>query len=459
MAFCVLAKENPFGDLVVLEGEFIRTFLKNTPADYVKLYVFCQYALNNHVRCNTISELAVECALSVDTVKAGLDYFSKEELLRVVSQSPLAIEIRSVKDAANKKNSELPEIMSGCSDYFAALRSVIGRDLKPSEMEKAREWVDIYKMPESVVILMVQHCMQNLNKSNKKSRNIFAYFDKTVGAWVENGIVTDEDAELYINTYELEHHVVNDVMLHIGIRRMPSIEEVKLYEKWTKQWSMSHEAIIAACAETTKVANPSFAYLDKIIECIYQNLNNGDSAYDLLDAAREKRQEANNLLRTMGISGQVTQEFLDIIDSAKAIGFDSQAIMFIAREIARRAYKSIGSFENEITIWAERGIMTLDKIQEYNADKESNDEDIKKLYGIMGIEGAVNQANRKIYVTLIEKGFSKEKIFEAAKDCDDMRSLKRKLTAQVKQTASHNYNSREDLNDNIFTGLDELEDE
>ena len=29
----------------------------------------------------------------------------------------------------------------------------------------------------------------------------------------------------------------------------------------------------------------------------------------------------------------------------------------------------------------------------------------------------------------------------------------------MKQTASHNYNSREDINDDVFTGLDELEDE
>lgn len=104
MSFCVLAKENPFGDIVALEGEFVRTFLKDMPPEFVKLYVFCQYALTNDVRCGSISELASACAVTVESVEAALEYFSSEQLLSVASRSPLAIEVRSVREAAEKKN-------------------------------------------------------------------------------------------------------------------------------------------------------------------------------------------------------------------------------------------------------------------------------------------------------------------------------------------------------------------
>ena len=80
MSFCVLAKENPFGDIVALEGEFVRTFLKDMPPEFVKLYVFCQYALTNDVRCGSISELASACAVTVESVEAALEYFSSVRL-------------------------------------------------------------------------------------------------------------------------------------------------------------------------------------------------------------------------------------------------------------------------------------------------------------------------------------------------------------------------------------------
>jgi len=458
MSFCVFDNDNPFGDIVAIEGEFVRTFLKSTPSDYVKLYLFCQFALNNDVRCSSVAELASLCNLSVDTVISGLEYFSKEELIRVVSQSPLALQMRSVNDAALKKKSQLPEIMTGLSDYFAALRSITGKDLKPSEMEKAREWLDIYRLPQPVVIMMVQHCLQQLNKSGKKSRSQFAYFDKTAGSWAENGIFTVEDAEYYISTYELEHHVVNDVMLHIGIRRMPSVEEVKLYEKWTKQWGMSHEEVIAACTETTKVANPSFGYLDKIIEGLYSNGITGGSIGEIMDQRRAERERANKLLRTMGLSDQVTQEFMDIVQTAKLAGFDDEGLFYIARNLAKRVYKSVGSFEKELAIWKERSATTADKMQEYDEKASSKDDDIKKLYSVMGIEGQVSKNDRKIYKSLLEKGFKAEAILDAAKDCMNMTALKIKLVPNAKRTNAHDYNSRTDGVENIYTALDELED-
>ena len=461
MSLCVLAKDNPFGDVVVLEGEFVRTFLKDLPSDYIKIYLFCQYALSNDVRCNSMADLASACSLSINTVKDGIEYFSKERLLNVVNEHPFVVEVCSVREAAERKRCELPDIMSQSNDYLAALRSLIGRDLKQSELEKANEWVDILHMPQQVVMLMVQHCLQITNKSGKKTRNIFSYIDKTALSWVENDILTVEDAEYYISKYELEHHIVNDVMLHIGIRRMPSIEEVKLYEKWTNEWKMSHEAVLAACAETTKVANPSFAYLDKIIENLYMQLSNGSEATEILDSARYKREEAGGILKIMGLADQVSPELLDIIDTAKIAGFDSAAITYIARRLARRSYKSVGSLENELSLWADRGIYTEKQMQEYDNDKNSNDELIKQLYSVMSLDKAVSESDRKIFSALLKSGQTFEVIFETAKTCEDMRALKKKLLPQTKQTLAHNYNSHSDseLDNNIFVALDELEDD
>lgn len=458
MSFCVLARENPFGDIVALEGEFVRTFLKDMPAEYVKLYVFCQYALTNDVRCSSIAELASACSVTVETVRAGLEYFSQEQLMRVASQSPLAIEVRSVREAAEKKNSELPGIMSGYSDYFSAIRALIDRDMKPSEMEKAREWVEVYQLPEPVIMLMVQHCMINIRKSSRKTRNIFSYMDSAARSWAENGISTVEEAEHYLSVYELDHHVVNDVMLHIGIRRMPSVEEVKMYEKWVKEWGIPHEAVISACAETTKTANPSFAYLDKIISGMREGMANGDRPQELLETTRKKRDEAGRLLKTMGLPGQVTQELLDIVDTAKLSGFDSDALTAVARLLAKRAYKSVGSFEAELALWAGRGITTAEGIGQYGALKTANDERITKLYEAMGLDKQVTDTDRKIYSALADRGITQEQMLEAARTCTGMREIRQYFGGGAKRTAAHSYDAHNTPDSDVFTDIDELED-
>lgn len=458
MSFCVLAKENPFGDIVALEGEFVRTFLKDMPPEFVKLYVFCQYALTNDVRCGSISELASACAVTVESVEAALEYFSSEQLLSVASRSPLAIEVRSVREAAEKKNSELPGVLSGYGDYFAALRALVGREMKPSEMEKAKEWVEVYQLPEPVIMLLVQHCMDGIRKSSKKTRSIFAYIDAAARAWAENGITTLSEAEHYLSVYELEHHVVNDVMLHIGIRRMPSVEEVRLYEKWTGEWGFSHEDIINACAETTKTANPSFAYLDKIIEGMRDGAAKTGQTEEFLRKTRTKREEAAELLRTMGLGGNVTQELLDIIKAAKLSGFDAEALQFVAKTLGKRAYKSVESFERELALWQERGITTAKAMEEYNTARKGDDEKIKALYAAMGVDAAVSAEDRRIYSFLCAKGFTQEKMLAIANECSGMKELRRKLTGGAKRTSAHDYDERTSEQNDIYTALDELED-
>ena len=107
MSFCVLAKENPFGDIVALEGEFVRTFLKDMPPEFVKLYVFCQYALTNDVRCGSISELASACAVTVESVEAWRGYID--------------IWLADLKYVSSALSAEL----SAAPDYFAEAKPAI----------------------------------------------------------------------------------------------------------------------------------------------------------------------------------------------------------------------------------------------------------------------------------------------------------------------------------------------
>ena len=176
MPVFVCSPENPFGDIFAVEGEFVRSFLSEAPSDYVKVYLYCLYSLSPSSPCANLKDLAKGTGQTVEQVKSALEYFSGEMLLRVVSERPLSIEIRSVREAARLKAAAAPAGMLDYADYFASLRAILGgRELKPAEMEKARDWIEVYCLPQDVAVLMASHCLNNLQKEGKSARAPFNY--------------------------------------------------------------------------------------------------------------------------------------------------------------------------------------------------------------------------------------------------------------------------------------------
>lgn len=481
MPLCVYAQENPLGDIIAIEGEFIRSFIKDAPADYIKVYLYCQYlAGHQDENCSGYKDIAAAVGVTVDEVKAALDFWAAEYLLSVASEHPLLIQVRGVKEAALLKAAELPVNLSLYNDYFASVRALLGgRELKPAELEKARDWVEVYNLPPEVVILLIQHCLGNLMKEGKSSRNPFNYIDKVAYSWAQNNLLTVEAAERYLTIYELEHHQVNEVMLHLGIKRMPSIEEVKLYDKWTKEWNIAHEAVIEACAETTKTSNPSFAYLDKIIQKLYfKGATGADEVRQQLDESNAQRQQAGEILNEMGLKTEITPEFLEMLKACRGQGFTQDGLVYIAKELGKKPYKSLDKYFEEVDKWAARNAFDKAQMEMYEQQQRRYDNEIAQLLVSLGLKRGITEHDREDYISWKEEHkYSDELIAAAAAEAKHsyykMKRMSellqswagqnitdpRQIKSAVKQTAAHQYDARgtENLKD-IYTDIDKLGD-
>ncbi len=138
MPVFVCSPENPFWRYLRRRGR-VRPLLSlsETPSEYVKVYIYCLYSLSPSSPCANLKDLAKGTGQTVEQVKSALEYFANEMLLRVVSERPLSIEIRSVREAARLKAAAAPAGMLDYADYFASLRAILGgRELKPAEMER-----------------------------------------------------------------------------------------------------------------------------------------------------------------------------------------------------------------------------------------------------------------------------------------------------------------------------------
>ncbi|HOV70132.1 MAG TPA: DnaD domain protein, partial [Clostridia bacterium] len=135
------------------------------------------------------------------------------------------------------------------------------RMLKKWEFEAAYEWLDLYRLPEEVIMLMVQYCIDS-----KGSDVSFKYISKVALSWAENNITTPEAAEEYVSEYQARFSGAARVLAHLGIKnRAPTSDELALYNKWTCEFGYTIDTIIYACRETTCIANPNMRYLDKVL--------------------------------------------------------------------------------------------------------------------------------------------------------------------------------------------------
>jgi DnaD/phage-associated family protein len=135
------------------------------------------------------------------------------------------------------------------------------RMLKKWEFEAAYEWMDMLKLPEEVIMLMVQYCIDVKNTDVS-----FKYMAKVAIDWAESNILSVEAAEEYISEYQARYSGAARVLGHLGIKnRTPNKEEVNLYDKWVKEYGYTIDTILYACRETTCITNPNMRYLDKVL--------------------------------------------------------------------------------------------------------------------------------------------------------------------------------------------------
>ena len=122
-------------------------------------------------------------------------------------------------------------------------------------------------------MLFIQHMI-----STKGINFSFNTANKEITKLKSAGVRNYDEAEHYFTVQE--NYAKGAKAIYNRFRRYsknPTEDEINLYAKWIKDYGLSHEDIIAACAETTK-GEASFAYLDAIIKGIVSRRKDGSQS-------------------------------------------------------------------------------------------------------------------------------------------------------------------------------------
>lgn len=237
-----------------VENLFLEEYMPGAPGEYVKVYL---YGL---MLCHAEKEGDIARALSLEEqeVREAFLYWQCEGLVQILSYEPFLVEYRSVKKRA-------PSADCGMLYRHRALfeglhRAFPGRELTAQELRVACDWVEVFGLKEETAVFLAEYC------AKKKGTDIgIKYMDAVAKGWADAGVSTLTDAHAHLAEYEEKTGGAAKIKQLWRQGNNPTGPELELYEKWTRGWGFTAEAVYLLAHETTGADKPSFRYLDAII--------------------------------------------------------------------------------------------------------------------------------------------------------------------------------------------------
>ena len=376
---------------------FFCEYMPSAPENHVKVYLYglmCAHA-GLPDDDNLLDEMAQTLHMDREEVERAMRYWERCRLVERISDTPPRYRFISVQQVLLQRQ-QLPQD----EDYEAFAQAVYAafgerRKLHGGETVLAYEWVEQFKLPPEVVIMLIQHMI-----ATRGVHFSFKEAQKVAVELCEQRVFTIEAAEAVFSRSEAAMKGARKILNHLGMRRNPSIDEIDLYLKWTGEWGFEPKAIKEACKETTKGA-PTFAYLDKVLEGLYNRTGGkATSEEKVQEAIAENKAETaqvRELLQTLGISFSAVNDGLRAEYRSLAADGGHELVMLAAREVLHRTrVHTLDKVKQYLDGWRKLGLTTVEGVNAYLADIEKQNEQLRTLMETAGAGGGATQGNRAL---------------------------------------------------------------
>lgn len=390
-------KSSILWDSVALPNAFICEYMPAAPEGYVKVYLYgLMYArFPGAADTLSIADLARELGMEESDVMGAFQYWERCRLVsRTQDQPPRFLYMSAQQAMAGRQSLPADEAYM---QFAQALYAIFGekRKLHGGETQLCYEWVEQLGLPREVVLMMVQHLAttRGVNFSFKEAQKLAVEL-------TERHIITLEDAEQFFARSQAAWEGTRRVLRRISKFRAPTVDEIDLYLKWTKEWGFAPKAIETACAEMT-AGDPSFKYLDSILRGVHERGNRKQTSLDQLETqlTREKDEadQIREVLRAAGLSVNANQATVREVYRNLRTLLPQDTLVLAAREISRKKKtQSLDRLEELARAWSERGLTTPDTVETYLKQVSEQNDCLRKLFANMGRDGLPTPRDREL---------------------------------------------------------------
>ncbi len=350
-------QQNRVLGITALENLFVTEYMPQAKGDHVKVYLSALYHAQQRDGELTMEALSQELGMTNGEIEAALRYWERRRLLTRVSDNPLRYTLYHLGERLLTGQ----DSQGGDQDYIAFSEAVYAvfqgeRKVRPADIVTAWEWVTDLKLPQEVVLMLLNYC------KDTRGRNFtFKAAAKLALQMREENITSPEEAESFLGHSRGVHQGARGVLRRFNLRRQPTEDELALYNKWTADWGFTPEAVLAACTETVKASNPSFGYLDGILNGLRRRGAAGGAQEVTAHIARETTAMAGarEVLAALGTRVSPTVVLTAYQQLLKQSSHDM--VLAAAREVATRRGR-FEDIEKTLSQWRQKGINTPDQV-------------------------------------------------------------------------------------------------
>lgn len=396
-------------DVTAVANQFIIEYMPSARGEYVKVYLYGLMLCSHPQEDMTLAAMAHELGMEEETVAAAFRHWEYAGLVERVQDDPP--EYRYIHPVwrsflAGDTGTE-PAYQAFMEDLYSIFEGK--RNLHGFEKRKAWEWVEELHLPPEAVLLLVRHlaASQGVNfrfggKEPERLAQLLA----------DEKVRTVEDAMEVLGREKAVEDGAAEVLRRFrSRRRIPTQDEAELYRKWVREWGFTGEAVLEACAETTK-GSPTFAYLDAILAGIRERGAAG--SVEALKTDRDENDRVREMLHALGAPGTALNEGTRAA-YRRMLALYPHSIILLAAQQCGLQHLGLDDVEAGLERWKERGLETEAEVRAFIETFNAQSDLMRRLGEIWGKKVPGGQKNRALADAWLNSlGFSPEMILHCA---------------------------------------------
>lgn len=172
--------------------------------------------------------------------------------------------------------------------WLDQVRGTLSITLK--EKQLLQEFNLKYGWSTDFILIFLQLCFE-------RGQNTLQKYQPIAKKVYENGIYAVDELVSFMNDLDWIQYKVSEVKKCVGQYGGVTRPQREMYLKWHRLWKFSHEVIMRAAEETVRTNNPSFKYIDGVLQDWHQkgveNVQDAEIALQQHDQRKkvEKKQE------------------------------------------------------------------------------------------------------------------------------------------------------------------------
>ena len=373
-------------DSTPIENLFLFEYLPAAPDAFLRVYLYARMLALHPELGGDLPQVARALRLDEDAVYEAFAYWEQQGLARRVSDRPPTYELIPPRSAGLAAANPMERDYYAYRDFNASLQALFGaKAIESHEYGIANDWLNVLGYEQGAALKLVEYGIRTSRVKDPNPRSVFKRMDKLAAQWADRGCRTQEDVERAIAEEEGVYPVAQAVLKEFGLSRKPSKPELECVKRWTGEWGLSPEEVLAACAETTKSRSPSFAYLDAILK---NRREGGDGNWRALSEVLRELDAAQ---------AQPTPDQLAAYAELLGQGFEPETIRLAAVQCHRKKRTRFEDVQWMLGQWKERGLFAAGDAERYVDEMQRKTRRVRGILEQCGLERRVTLDDLALY--------------------------------------------------------------